>query len=273
METVESEPADFSESLDSGPQRARRCARAREGSEGVSDGPAAPDGPVRRCLATGRRLPQSAMIRFVLAPDGAVVPDLAGKLPGRGMWLSADRGSIKTACARNLFAKAARARARPSEDLADRVEALLARRCVETLSLARRAGEAVSGFEKVRAAVQRGPLGALLEAADAAEDGRRKIAAARAAQAVGEKAHGEKAQGEKAQGEQAAVPVVAVLSAEEIGAAFGRPRAVHCALAPGGLAAKLVRDARRLEGFRAGSRAAAAAIRPAAEPTTKDSDE
>lgn len=231
--TLDGEAAETDGSLDDGPDTRRR------GADGAAGG--GPAEPIRRCLATGARRPQAEMIRFVLAPDGTVTPDLAAKLPGRGMWLSADVGSIKTACARNLFAKAARAKAVIPADLAGEVERLLARRCVETLSLARRAGEALTGFEKVRAALEKGEAAVLVEAADAAEDGRRKLA--QAARRAGSNQAARRAGG-------AEIASVAGLTADEIGEVFGRERAVHAALLPGGLAGKLTRDARRLEGFR-----------------------
>lgn len=256
----------LSDALDAGPQKGRARGGARDGAtDGDRDGLETDEGPIRRCLATGARRPRAAMIRFVLAPDGTVTPDLAARLPGRGMWLSADVGSIKTACARNLFAKAARARAVVPADLAETVERLLARRCVETLSLARRAGEAVTGFEKVRAALEKGEAAVLVEALDGAADGRRKLRQARA------------------RADRSAVEPVTCLTAGEIGEAFGRERAVHVALRAGGLAGKLMREAERLEGFRAngredrGSRADRATVvpvkGPAAKPTTKEDDE
>ncbi|MBT5309011.1 MAG: DUF448 domain-containing protein, partial [Rhodospirillaceae bacterium] len=103
----------------------------------------------RRCIVSGEMRPKAEMLRFVVAPDGDVVADIEEKLPGRGFWLSADRDVIHTASARNLFAKAARAKANAPDDLADRVEALLARRCLDQIGLARRAGIAVAGFGKV----------------------------------------------------------------------------------------------------------------------------
>ncbi|MEQ8605094.1 MAG: RNA-binding protein [Marivibrio sp.] len=233
--------------LDDGPPSDRR-GRSGGSSHGSSDrsdasgdAPEGPGGPIRKCLATGARKPQAEMIRFVLGPEGEVVPDLAQRLPGRGMWLSADLGSIKTACARNLFAKAARARVRPPADLHARVERLLTRRCIDILSLARRAGEAVTGFEKVRALIARGEAVLLVEAADGAEDGRRKLSAALTAARA--------ASGAAGGGGDAAI--VSTLDAAEIGEAFGRDRAVHAALSAGGLARKLAREMRRLEGLRA----------------------
>lgn len=185
--------------------------------------------PVRRCLATGERMPKERLIRFVVGPDEQVVPDLAAKLPGRGMWLSADAQSIKTAQDRKLFSRAARAKVTVPPDLTVRIEELLVRRCVETISLARRAGEAVCGFEKTRAALK-AEAGArvLVQARNGAPDGRAKLAAL-----AGE-----------------SIPIVAVLNSAEIGEAFGREDTVHAALAPGGLSRRLLIEAARLSGFR-----------------------
>ena len=193
--------------------------------------------PIRRCLVSGERHPKEALIRFVLGPDGTVVPDLAAKLPGRGLWLSADAQSIKTALDRKMFARAARAPAVVPMDLVVQVEALLARRCVETLSLARRAGEAVCGFEKTRAALNSGSCAVLLQARDGAADGRAKLASlARETETRG------------------FVPVLAVLDAAEMGEAFGRDAAVHAALlkggSGGGLSRRFQMEAERLKGFR-----------------------
>ena len=204
----------------------------------VDDGsPRAAKEPVRRCLVSGDRHPKEALIRFVLGPDGTVVPDLAAKLPGRGLWLSADAQSIKTALDRKLFARAARAPVVASVDLVVQIEALLTRRCVETLSLARRAGEAVCGFEKTRAALISGSCAVLLQARDGAADGRAKLAGlARETET------------------RAFVPVSAVLDAVEMGEAFGRDAAVHAALlkggSGGGLSRRFQMEAGRLKGFR-----------------------
>ncbi|MFT6580983.1 MAG: RNA-binding protein [Alphaproteobacteria bacterium] len=181
----------------------------------------------RRCIATGVQLPLSQMIRFVIGPDNSVVPDLKGVLPGRGIWLSADRISIKTACKRNLFARAARHAVDVNDDLADRIEVLLVQRCVELLALARRAGQAVAGYAKVESWLRSGEAAYLLAAADAAENGRKKLS-----------------------GIASGPSSIGVLRRDELGAAFGRESVVHGALAPGGLAEKFAETAERLTGFR-----------------------
>jgi len=188
--------------------------------------------PRRRCIVSREERESAEMLRFVVDPDGWIVADVAGKLPGRGFWLSADKDMLHTACAKNLFAKAARARVKVPEDLAERVEQQLVRRCLDHIGLARRAGQAVAGFEKVEAWLKAGKgVGALLAARDGAEQGRAKIVSLQRALAAGSE-------------------VVDCLDSGEIGGAFGRDKAVHAVLAKGRLAAKLVMDAGRLKEFR-----------------------
>lgn len=202
--------------------------RARQPATGTA-GPPEGSGPNRRCIATGRVLPKERLIRFVVAPDGTVTPDLAGRLPGRGFSVAAERAALERAVAKGLLARAAqRAAGRPvtvPDGLIEQVEALLVARCLELIGLARRAGQAVAGFEKVRGWLAEGRAAVLLEAADGAEGGRARLAA----QAGG-------------------LPVIAAFDAADLGAALGRDIAVHAALAPGGLATRLVAEAARLEG-------------------------
>ena len=107
-------------------------------------------GPQRRCIASGEVRPKDELLRFVVGPDGAVVPDPAGRLPGRGLWLSPRRDMLEKACVRNLFAKAARAAVRLPDDLPACTEAALRRRFLELLGLANRAGQMIAGFQKVK---------------------------------------------------------------------------------------------------------------------------
>lgn len=191
----------------------------------------------RRCIATGAVGPAAARIRFVRDPAGQVVPDLAGRLPGRGAWVVADRAALDRAVTRRLFARAFRAESAAAADLADQVEALLARRCVDLLGLARRAGQAVAGFGKVEGWARAGRIGLLLTAQEGAEDGRRRL-----------------------YGLAAGAARVGVLTAAELGLAFGRESVVHAALAQGRLADRLLAESRRLAGFRS--------VRDAAGPTS-----
>lgn len=184
--------------------------------------------PQRRCVFEGRRQDRSGLIRFAVSPDGEVVPDVAERLPGRGLWVRADRRSLEAVRRRNLFSRAARMAVRVPDDLADRIEATLARRCCDLLGLARRAGEATFGYERVRDWLARRPAALLLEASDGA---------------LGDSA--------KLRGLAHDLPVAPMLRADELGAAFGRSRVVHAVVAPGGLARELVRETGRLMGFRA----------------------
>src|SRR5262249_6472025 len=107
----------------------------------------------RRCIVTRKSAPRACLIRFVLGPDSAVVPDLAETLPGRGVWVSAERGAVETARGKNIFARAFRAPAKPSADLAARIERLLAERCIALIGFARRADQIFVGRDQVKAAV------------------------------------------------------------------------------------------------------------------------
>ncbi|MEM6623449.1 MAG: RNA-binding protein [Pseudomonadota bacterium] len=191
------------------------------------------DGPERRCIATGESGSTDLLIRFVVSPDGEAVPDVAGKLPGRGAWLTADRLLVQRAVTKRLFSRGFRQQVRVAEDLPDRLEELLARRLIEGLSMARKAGQLVTGAEKVRARITGGTTSMLLQAHDGAADGIAKIA--RLADAVS--------------GGQ--IARIGVLSSSELGLAFGRDYAVHAALDQGGFTARVRVDAARLSGFRA----------------------
>jgi predicted RNA-binding protein YlxR (DUF448 family)/ribosomal protein L7Ae-like RNA K-turn-binding protein len=182
----------------------------------------------RRCIVTGEVRPREELLRFVVDPSGRVIPDITGRAPGRGIWLTPDREAVRKAVSRKLFARAARRAVEADPALDDVLEGLLASRCVELIGLARRAGQAVSGFEKVRARLKQGQAAILIEASDAAVDGREKL-----------------------QRLAAGVTVLDCLTSEEMGRAFGRDQAVHAMLAPGALAQKFELEARKLKGFRA----------------------
>lgn len=189
--------------------------------------------PQRRCIVSGESRPRDDLLRFVVAPDGVVVPDLDEKLPGRGLWLRAERDILRTACAKGSFSKAARRETKPPDDLANQVERLLRRRCLDLIGLARRSGALTAGFEKVRSFLASEEAGVLIAASDGAADGRAKIRAL-----------------------APTVPMVDTLSAEELGAAIGREHIVHAVVAKGRLAERLLLESRRLAGVRGQEREA-----------------
>jgi predicted RNA-binding protein YlxR (DUF448 family) len=185
-------------------------------------------GPLRRCLVTGDRGDRSFLLRFVIGPSGELVPDIAARLPGRGWWLSPRRDIVEQAVAKRVFARAAHRSVAVPVGFANHIEALLVQRCIDAVGLARRAGLAVAGFERVVGAIRSGKAAVLLAALDGAEGGRRKLF-----------------------GRGRDLPLVCVLTAAEIGTAFGREHAVNASLGAGPLASRLVVDAMKLAGFRA----------------------
>lgn len=191
-------------------------------------------GPTRRCIATGQSRPVGELVRFVEGPDGAIVPDLEGRLPGRGVWVTANQKALARVAKGGLFAKALKKPVAVPADLAAQVERGLARRLANLFGLARRAGLIVAGFGNVEAALSHPKRGArivaLLEASDGAADGERKIVAA--ARRAGLE-----------------IPVLRVLPAAEMGLALGLEHVVHAALFAGGLAQTVVNDAARLRGI------------------------
>lgn len=193
------------------------------------------EAPERRCLVTGETGPKAGLVRFVLGPDGAVIPDVTGKLPGRGMYVTASRPILEQA-RKGQFARAAKAPVTVPDDLAQAVERQLAHRVVDLVSLARKAGLAIAGFEKVKEALALAGEGlgkrawsrvrVLLQAADGSERGKAKLWTPEGAR------------------------YFSCLSAEELGRAFGRQTVIHAALASGALADRVVEEAAKLRGLR-----------------------
>jgi predicted RNA-binding protein YlxR (DUF448 family) len=184
----------------------------------------------RRDIVSGEVMEEARLIRFVPGPDGVVVPDLARKLPGRGLWVAADREAVQTAAKKGLFSRAAKAKLSAAPDLADQVEMLLRRRVLSALGLARRGGDLTSGFEKVSAAITSGKAAWLIEASDGAADGRRKL----------------RGQARK----QSRPPgVFGVFTASELGLALGLENVIHTAFLAGRAADHWTLDVQRLSGF------------------------
>lgn len=165
------------------------------------------------------------MLRFVLGPEGQIVPDLEGRLPGRGIWLSARADVLERAVRRGAFSRAARGAVHVPLDLRARIEDGLRRRIRDLVGLARRSGQTVSGWDQVREWLRAGRAGLLVEASDGSPAERDRL--------IGHRV----------------VPMVMPLAAEVLGGVFGRDRAVHVAVAPGRLAERIAADAARLAGL------------------------
>ena len=174
--------------------------------------------PERTCIVSRTVQPPAALIRFVLGPESRVVPDLRHKLPGRGVWVTARRAVVDEAVRRRLFARAFKAEATASPALGAEIEALLRADLRQALALANKAGRVVTGFHKVEGAIQDKSLAALIHAAEAAEDGRRKLAS-QLRKRLGDAISG--------------FPVVTDLSSDELDLALGRSHVIHAALVAG----------------------------------------
>ncbi len=184
------------------------------------------NGPERKCIATGEVQPKFGLIRFVVGPDAQMVPDIAEKLPGRGVWISADRGAIDKAATKGLFARAARQPVTLPEGLSDLIESMLARRVVDLISLARKGGHAVAGYEKVKDWLSKEEATVLIQASDGSERGKSKLSTPHRGSFIG------------------------WMTADELGRAFGRQTTIHAALRAGGLSQRVVEEAARLKGLR-----------------------
>ena len=187
--------------------------------------------PERRCIVTGEVQGKHGLVRFVVGPDARIFPDIEGKLPGRGLWVSADPVAMNKAASKGLFARAAKMPVVVPAGLVADVEALLVRRTIELISLARKAGEAVAGYEKVLDWLVKNKAAVLVQAADGSERGKAKLHA-------------------PDPGSDGKATFIGCLTAVELGLAFGREHVIHCVLAAGGLTSRVVDEAARLSGLR-----------------------
>jgi predicted RNA-binding protein YlxR (DUF448 family) len=212
--------------------------QARPQHDGLDSGPrAARDGTERFCAATGAVRPVAEMIRFVVAPDGAVVPDLKRRLPGRGVWITATRPALGRALARKAFAKGFRREVRVAPDLVESTERLIERSALDALAIAHKAGKAAVGFAKVEAALAHDRVVGLIHAADAAADGVRKLGSALRQRVAGTAEN---------------IVVIGAYTSAQLDLAFGRSNVVHAALLAGPESETFLARVARLERFRSG---------------------
>jgi predicted RNA-binding protein YlxR (DUF448 family) len=204
------------------------------------------------CAVSRARRPPEELIRFVAGPDGRVVPDLARRLPGRGVWVEATRKAVAAAVRQKAFARSLKRQVTTPPDLPDLVERLMAKRLAEALSLANKAGLVVAGFAKVQDLIAQGRAVLLIHAAEAAGDGVRKLDGQLRALPDRDGARAE---------------IVGELTGAEMSLAMGRPNVVHAAAAEGGATRRLLEEARRLGRYR---RAEEPGVRPQpdSEPNT-----
>lgn len=195
-------------------------------------------GSQRTCAVTRASLDPQELIRFVRSPDGTIVPDLARRLPGRGVWVSCNRAAVEMAVKAGAFTRSLRRQVSVPPDLADMVENLLRRRAVDSLSLANKAGLGTTGFAKVEAAIVSGGCAVLLHATDAADDGVRKLD--QRLRAIW-----------RSRGKEGEPVIVTALASAELSLAMGRSNVIHAALKNGGATGKFLTEVGRLQRYRA----------------------
>ncbi len=192
---------------------------------------------LRTCVVTRESKLPEELIRFVPAPDGQIVPDVARRLPGRGVWVTAKRDTVAEAVKRKAFARSLKRQVAASPDLPDIVERLLVKRATEALSLANKAGLITTGFTRTEAAITSGTVAALLHGQEAAADGVGKL--------------NRRFQAAAAQSDKPA-PVIQELTVEQLSLALGRSNVVHAALSAGGATTNFLNEVGRLARYRSG---------------------
>ncbi|HEY8594088.1 MAG TPA: RNA-binding protein [Devosiaceae bacterium] len=187
---------------------------------------------MRECALTRQEKPVAELLRFVVGPDGDLLPDIDARAPGRGVWVTADRASISEAVRRKAFSRSLREKVDVPETLAEMTLERLEQRLAGALGLARKAGQIVTGATKVRAAIDGGEVIALFTASDAAPDGRGKMLGAL-----------------RARFGDAPVPHFEILSSDQLGLALGLENVIHAALTKGAAAQSALRRAEKLARF------------------------
>ncbi|MDG1937037.1 MAG: RNA-binding protein [Paracoccaceae bacterium] len=185
-----------------------------------------PTGTVRKCIVSGTTKEKSGLVRFVVGPSESIFADILEKLPGKGIWVSCDQDALRMASEKGLFSRAARRAVKVPDTLLKDVEQMISNRVVGLLSLARKSGHSVAGYEKVKDWLSKDVAEVLVQSSDGSERGKSKLSTPRDGSFIG------------------------WLSSEELGAAFGRQTVIHCALASGGITNRVVHEAQRLKGLR-----------------------
>lgn len=184
--------------------------------------------PTRQCCVTRQALPVDELVRFALGPDGALMPDIDAKAPGRGAWVSLDRNTVADAVTKGAFSRALKAPVAVPADLAELTARHLDNRLLGAMGLARKAGQLVTGAAKVEAAIGARRIVALITAADARPDGRRKLVASLSAAGLG------------------AIPHIEAFTSSQLNLALGGQNVIHAALTAGAAANSAIARYRRL---------------------------
>ena len=183
-------------------------------------------GTSRKCIASGEVKDKSTLLRFVVTPGNMIVADVLEKLPGKGIWLTCDKVLLEKTVRDGLFARVTKKSITVPKTLLDDVEQMLTNRVISLISLARKSGRAVAGYEKVKDWLSKDLATVLVQSQDGSERGKSKLSTPRDG------------------------TFIDWLKTSELGLAFGRQTVIHCALASGGITQRVVHDALRLKGLR-----------------------
>jgi predicted RNA-binding protein YlxR (DUF448 family) len=190
----------------------------------------------RTCIVTRVTMPVDALVRFVVAPDGSIAPDLRHRLPGRGVWVTAERWAVEAAVKKRLFGKVLDGVVTVDDELPEMVDRLMFAAATAALSMARKAGALVAGFSKVEAALAGEPVVALIHAAEAREDGVSKLEAA-ARRRFG----------------TSGVETIRCFGSDQLDLAFGRTNVIHAAVLAGPAGSNLLARVGALFRYRSGN--------------------
>lgn len=210
----------------------------RSDDDGVLDGGPHSRGRERLCIVTRAVRPVAELIRFVVGPEGETIPDIKCRLPGRGVWVTATQKVLTDAIARKAFARGFKRDVRLPADLATQTERLLAQAVIDALAMAGKSGLVAAGFAKAATALEHERVTALLHAAEASNDGIRKLDAVARRQRGGQAAE--------------PPPVIEFLTTAQLDLALGRSNVIHAALLAGPASDTFLSRSRRLQRYRTG---------------------
>ena len=181
----------------------------------------------RKCLVTGVTIEKKNLIRFVLSPQNDLVADINQKLPGRGYWVKAERQIVLKAIKKNILIKATKQEVSIEKNVLERIESQLKKKIINQISLCRKAGMAIFGFDKIKVALSKNNIGLLIQAIDGSDKEKKRIL-------------------------NKSIPKIInnCFTASDLGKAFSREKVVHCAILQSGFVENINFDSNRLNNLK-----------------------
>jgi predicted RNA-binding protein YlxR (DUF448 family) len=186
--------------------------------------------PQRSCLGCRQVRDKSDLLRFVLAPDLTLIPDLQAKLPGRGAYTCIKRGCLEEALRRNQFSRSFKGQVHVGSPdvLVQMVAARLEERIASYVSLANKAGKVVSGSDSVEDAIRKQNAGLVILASDVSADIGQKVIRLAA---------------------RFSVPCYRALTRDKLAGLLGKGLRSAVAIASGGFVAAVTKEMERFRNF------------------------